>query len=626
MFLDLKIHTKILLMLSLVTTVAISVNGYVSYVSAKQALRQESFNKLTAVRELKANQVEDYFQQIVYQVQTFSNNRMTVEAMRAFRDAFKAIDSDLNIAEPEMSGIDARIREYYSSEFMQRLNQNLDLPAIIDDYLPKKRATRILQDLYIASNPNETGAKDLLDAAVDSSAYSRAHRIYHPIIRHYLKKFGFYDIFLVDPETGHIVYTVFKEVDYGTSLLYGPYKDTNFAEAFKAAQNSDTKGYVKLLDFAPYHPSYNAQASFIASPIYDGEEKIGVLLFQMPIDRINEIMTSKHAWSEVGLGASGETYIVGGDLKIRNQSRFLIEDPEGYFDVMEKTGTSQKTIDTIRNFGSTIGLLEINTEAAQAALAGESGLQTIYDYRGISVLSSYRLLEISDVRWGILSEIDEAEAYAPARELAKTQFLWFLVLLVVTVVVSFVFSKSITRPMQALADKAGALAEGDLQIEIDTSAQDEIGDLARNFDRMRRSIQKLVGELEKSNEVQARAIEALSTPLIPLQDKVFAMPLVGEFDTRRIEHLRNTLVKGLYEAEARVLILDLTGVPTLESDSADGLIRAIRAARLLGVEVVISGMQPNVAEALANYDLNTEGLVTRRTLQSGLDYAGREDR
>ena len=113
--------------------------------------------------------------------------------------------------------------------------------------------------------------------------------MYHPIIRNFLHKFGYYDIFLVDPKTGHIIYSVFKELDFATSLISGPYRNTNFARAFRAAAASG-KGSTHIVDFEPYRPSYDGAASFIASPVYDANILVGVLIFQMPIDRINAIM------------------------------------------------------------------------------------------------------------------------------------------------------------------------------------------------------------------------------------------------------------------------------------------------------------------------------------------------
>ena len=143
---------------------------------------------------------------------------------------------------------------------------------MLSDYYPQNIEARTLQNQYILANPNDTGSKHLLDSADDGSSYSEAHEIYHPILRDYLEHFGYYDIFLV-AEDGDIVYSVFKEVDYGTSLLDGPYRDTNFAEVFRSALDADDGDFVSLVDFEPYDPSYNAPAAFTASPIFDGKKE-----------------------------------------------------------------------------------------------------------------------------------------------------------------------------------------------------------------------------------------------------------------------------------------------------------------------------------------------------------------
>ncbi|MEX0828712.1 MAG: hypothetical protein WD032_00545, partial [Nitrospirales bacterium] len=111
-----------------------------------------------------------------------------------------------------------------------------------------------------------------------------------------LGKIGFY------LDSGDIVYTVFKELDYSTSLINGPYAETGIGRVFQEANASDNSQAVSLVDFAPYPPSYEDSASFIASPIFDGSTKVGVLIFQMPIDRINAIMTNQGYWKRVGLG------------------------------------------------------------------------------------------------------------------------------------------------------------------------------------------------------------------------------------------------------------------------------------------------------------------------------------
>jgi len=508
MFNHLKIGTKILIIIALVSTLAISISGYIGYDIAKQSLTEESFNKLTAVRELKANQIEAYFQQISAQVLTFSEDRMIVEAMRAFTTGFQNIETDLNIA--DMGEIDLKLEAYYQNEYLTSLLPNLDKVQVsVSDYWPNNNTQRILQNLYISSNPQPTGSKHLLDFAEDISRYSKAHKIYHPLIRNYLEKFRYYDIFLVD-NNGNIVYTVFKEVDYGTSLLTGPYKNTHFAAAFKAAQASADKNFVKLVDFEAYHPSYNNQASFIASPIFDGKEKIGVLIFQMPEEQINNIMTNNQQWSKVGLGMSGETYIVGDDYTLRNQSRFLIEARDNYFEMLAEIGVSENIITQINNLNTSIGLQKVNTLGTQAAFRGETGMQIIPDYRGISVLSSYKPLNIKGVNWVILSEIDKSEALLYVYSLRNQILLWLIGLVVMVLFISLVFAKTLTRPLKVLTTKAIELSKGNLNVQIEAEAyeQDEIGDLAKSFHVMQQSINKLVEELKlHQDHLEIKVIE-----------------------------------------------------------------------------------------------------------------------
>ncbi len=596
-----------------VAVLAIGVSGFIGFTIAQDALQQESFNKLTAVREMKTNQIEDYFQQIDGQVRTLSEDRMIIEAVQAFDENFQEIDTDLARSPDALGESDSLLRQYYSQEYLPRLTPNLPGGAGVPEFWPEDAKTRLLQELYIASNPFDVGAKHLLDNAGDGSQYSEAHELYHPIIRNFLETFGYYDIFLANTD-GDLVYTVFKEVDYGTSLLDGPYSDTNFAEAFKAALDAGQGEFVYLVDFDPYAPSYNAPAAFIASPIFEGDEKIGVLLFQMPVDRINDIMTNRQEWAQVGLGDSGETYLVGDDFTLRNQSRFLIEDSENYFALLEEIETPNNITDQIRNLDSTIGLQEIMTEGSLAAQAGETGTAIFPDYRGVPVLSSYKPLEIPGVNWVIMSEIDEAEAFAPAQTLGRTLLFVSIGLLAIIVVLAIIFSRSITRPLETLTENAGELANGNLDVSVDTANKDEIGDLSRSFDAMRQSIRQFI---RRQNE----AIDALSTPLIPLSDEIVVMPLVGELDERRLGNVSELLTERLHDSSARMAILDLTGVPRLDEADAMSLIRVAKKANLLGAKVVVTGLQPQVAAELTDFNLHLEGIVTERSLQNGVTFA-----
>ncbi len=257
--------------------------------------------------------------------------------------------------------------------------------------------------------------------------------------------------------------------------------------------------FIALADFEPYTASCNAPASFITSPIFDNGERIGVLAFQMPIDRINAIMTSREDWENVGLGKSGETYIVGSDFTLRNQSRFLIEDRENYLKLIRSLGISTDTISMIENFNTSIGLQSVKTEGTLLALQGNANTKTFPDYRGINVLSAFKPLQIDGMNWVIMSEIDEDEAFAPVYQLRDSIFAVFTLLMIAIVVASYYFAKSITRPIKELTKSSKALARGNLGVEVKVKRADEIGILALSFKSMRNSIQKLIADLQDIN-------------------------------------------------------------------------------------------------------------------------------
>ena len=618
MFSKLTIRSRILLLLAFLAIVAAGISSLVGYVIAHRSLETQAFQQLTALREMKASQVENYFAQIRNQILTFSNNPMTVAAMKAFKLTFYSMEMDWGQDDAQKAARTLELKRYYTEQFLPKLEKNYPGEVSLTDYWPASRA-QVAQYLYISDNPFETGAKENLDRSSKEFRYNYIHGRYHAFIRDFLRKFGYYDIFLIDSATGNIVYSVFKEVDFGTSLLSGPYRNSNLARAFQAAKLSHSPDFVKLIDFEPYDPSYHSQASFVVSPIYDDGQMIGVLAFQMPVDRINNIMTNNNSWADIGLGRSGETYIVGYDFKLRSQSRFLIEQKDEYLQALKKQNVSADTIERIESLGQAIGIQEVKTPGALKALEGLSGTLIFKDYRGVEVLSSFRQLNIPDVDWAIMSEIDRAEALAGATALRNYMLIWMVMVAMGSGLAAIVFSKKLTQPLIALSEKAKSLARGELDVEIDTRGHGEIADLSQSFDAMRLSIKELVDR-------QAEVIDALSTPLIPLEDDVVVMPLVGEFDGRRIEQMRKTFIDGIYKAGARVAIIDLTGVPIYTAELAVGMRKALEAAHLLGAEVVMTGMQAEVAKGLTDSDGMFQGVVTRRSLQDGIDFAATHTR
>jgi len=369
---------------------------------------QSCFDLLRSITSTKKRNIEYYFDIIRNQILTMAESTMIISAVRDFKAAFRQVGE--NVTDNELLLMQQSLRHYYTSEFIPRLNAYANQQASADEYIPTQASAVVLQYHYIANNPHPTGQKSMLDTARDGSGYSRVHAKYHPVIRSFQEKFGYYDIFLIDPETGDMLYSVFKEVDFATSLLNGLYHTTNFGTVVKEAAHSNESDFTRLIDFEPYDPSYRAPASFIACPVYDGNEKIGILVFQMPIHRINQILTGDNHWREDGLGESGETFMVGSDYKLRSIVRELVENPAGHLKALERAGYTAQIIRQIQKANTSILLEEIRQDCITQALQGTTGTQMQINHRGEEMLYAYAPLAITDVNWVIVSAIKQKEA------------------------------------------------------------------------------------------------------------------------------------------------------------------------------------------------------------------------
>jgi rsbT co-antagonist protein RsbR len=126
---------------------------------------------------------------------------------------------------------------------------------------------------------------------------------------------------------------------------------------------------------------------------------------------------------------------------------------------------------------------------------------------------------------------------------------------------------------------------------------------------------------EELIEAQEFAIRELSTPLIPIAEGVVAMPLLGTIDEARARQIVDTLLAGVAQQRASIVILDVTGVQHVDQRTIGAIVQVSKAVRLLGAEVVLTGIQPQMARTLVALDLKLECIITLSTLQSGIELA-----
>jgi class 3 adenylate cyclase len=502
----LSLRSQLMLMLISVSAAAMLVIAFLGYHSGELNLTTRIFQQLTSIRASKAYQMQSYFRSLYSQTEALSEDLMVVDAMKEFRSAYQELETR-SIPESWRQSID----QFYRESFLPQLHRRGEGSPIADLYKPHDSAGEYLQYHYIASNLNTVGGKQQLLDAGDGSQYSRTHARYHPVFRRYHDLFGYEDLFLVDPESGAIVYSVLKEVDFATSLVNGPYRHSNLANAVRAAINANARGFVKIVDFDHYLPSSGAPAAFLAAPIVDADQLVGVLAIQVPVDEINRVMTGNRNWQKDGLGLSGETYLVGPDHAMRSVSRFLEEDAPAYLEMLEGMNVSSEAIDDIRRYGTTILAQKLDTEAIRNALDRREGTMIVDDYRGIRVLSSFAPLNVKGLDWAVLSEVDLDEAFAPVNAFKRQILVWGSLSILLITMASLWLSSLFIQPVRRLINSAVQIRSGEINSIVTSENSGEFGELAEALSGMVDRLQSLT----RASDEQGRQRLELLYRLLP---------------------------------------------------------------------------------------------------------------
>ncbi len=126
---------------------------------------------------------------------------------------------------------------------------------------------------------------------------------------------------------------------------------------------------------------------------------------------------------------------------------------------------------------------------------------------------------------------------------------------------------------------------------------------------------------EKISKQQQDALLELSTPVVKVWDKVLSIPLIGVMDSERTQLVMETLLQKIVDTQSRMVILDISGIPGIDTLVANHLIRTVTAARLLGAECIVTGVSSNIAQTLVHLGIDLSGITTRPSMSDGLAMA-----
>ncbi|MGK7929979.1 MAG: adenylate/guanylate cyclase domain-containing protein [Microcystaceae cyanobacterium] len=481
----LSIRSKLQAIILLCCLIVFLIAGFISYTTARRALRASIYEELTALRARQAYTLTEYFDRIGKEIDTFSKGPRLVDGFKGLQSAYQELQ-ETEISEQQ----EKELRDYYQKEIIPRLNIVSQDEASVNTYFPKTNAGKNLQYHYIANNPNPIGEKEKLDKADDNSTYSAIHSQVNPLFVRFAKFLEYYDAFMINPQ-GEIIYTIAKEIDLGTNVKTGVYSDSSLGKVFQEIVSSKDPNLITSIDFANYRPSFDQPAAFVASAIHENGEFLGVLVFQLSIDRINNVMTVNKRWQEIGLNKTGESILVGQDKLLRTDPRLFLEDPEEYYKSLEKIGYTTQRINKIKNRNTPILKQEVDTIAVEKAFQGQKGTELTKDYRGVPTLVSYQLIPVgtSDFSWALITKMDEAEAFAPINRLNYLLLATAAIIIPLMVYLANWLSKLFIDPIKRLVAASRRLSQGETNVTVDIQGQDELGELGQAFNEMSHSLQ-----------------------------------------------------------------------------------------------------------------------------------------
>lgn len=620
-----SIQSKLLAMLLATSIISTAVVGFFGYRSGTSALRDQTYSRLRDVGDARLRALSTLITSNKQAVMLDSQG-MAQQASPRFNAGFADL-ADAKTPDAKRAGLTTFYRDTFTPKLQENVGGTIDYQA----FVPTKPARTYLQSFYTV-NSGDFDASIKVDDAGDGSAWSAANAAFNPYFRDVVQSLNLDDALMLDLD-GNVVYSAYKGTELGSNIKVGEFRGGGLEQVFDEAVKSNSLDFVAIADFEEYTPSYGRPTMFIASPIGTARNLTGVLVYEISGDSVNEVLTGSATPGQfIGLGQTGESYVVGPDGTLRSDSRLLFTDPEDFRRRAIAGGNRTETVDRIVRTQTSALLLQDNSEPTALARRGESGTVQSVGYLGREALISYAPAKIEGLDWSIITKISTDEAFAAVDTFARNLLIATAAVILLICALSVLLARVFTVPLNRLLDGVRAVAGGQLGTKVDARSRDEFGDLGVAFNDMSASLlakQQLLDAEQAENdriisslmpEPVAKRYRGGETSIASQHHDVSVVyagvegfdSLANSRSAEEAVELLNTLSRSFEDAAARAGVEKVRSVGTGYIASSGAVVNRVDHAR----RVVDFALEMSAAVERFNSQHGTQ-LVIRAGIDSG---------
>nr|WP_295900171.1 ATP-binding protein [uncultured Bdellovibrio sp.] len=456
------------------------VAGIVGYQMGVSSLLEGTQEKLVQIRQFKTKELQKDFSYL-------NDSLLATAEEKSLKDFFQRSPQD---QEQIRSWLRSHGSESAWRSIIIRANSNPEVSELSRVLGQMSPSAVFLQAHFIQEAVAQNKMPhEVIKSSNRSLSYFKSHELLHPSMTSLWNRLELSDVILIDPK-GNVVYTVKKELDMGANLLSGTFANSRLAQAFRWSMNA-SQGATKFFDFSPLTHFWSLPVGFLVTPLFSQSSYIGTLVFQIPIERVDAILSNQHDWESLGLRKTGEVVAFGSDGLMRNNARAFFESPDKFLSSYQKHESSVNNAELVRRSHSTALSIGLPQDDLKNYLQNHDIIETTTDYAGNKAVQSVgKAVLPGNTEWIIIAKVSAQEALVPLTNKILPLVLFILVIGALALASAYIFSRRMFQPLQSLNQGLQKLASLDFSEKL-PEQRGEFKNLSDHFHEVSRQLSEI---------------------------------------------------------------------------------------------------------------------------------------